>query len=558
MKPIPSKKPPKKACWCGNDRLEDFSSQYVRCAQCETLVIRNFPLNDLSQITNEETDLYGANYADRHLHDDYGLPDFATRSREDLTGRCLHWLRSLLHYKLPPADLLELGSFHGGFVGLAKLAGYRARGLDLSPELARQAASMFDVEVLVGPLERQDLPLASLDIIALFDVMEHLQDPRGTLEKCRSVLRADGVISIQTPCYPEGRTFRQMQKEKDQFLSLFVPEHLYLFSKSALKRILSETGFAHCLFEPPVFPQYDMAAFASSKPLVRIDSGVVEMALKLTPGARYTGALLELHSITAKLGDENLALNLALLQHKQDNDDRTTQVAQLTAMVREKEERIAKVDEQLLELNRVCSDQLILKEEALAASAASIAKLSLQVRERDTRLIELDEKTQRQNTELTNAIKSLERNLDARAQQVAQLTEMVQDRDSRLVELEERSQRQNAELATMIRSLEGDSGVRLQQVHALTELLKSCQEDNQSLRRQITELTDRINVIEPESMSRFQQIETLTSLLKATEQDSAARLSQIQTLTAMINHARESGASTAIQRPQQPTAGSVP
>jgi SAM-dependent methyltransferase len=510
MKPFSSRKPSEKACWCGNVQLEDFSSEYFRCAQCETLVTRSFPSNDLSQITDEETDLYGANYADRHLHDDYGLPDFTARARQDLSGRCLHWLRSLLHYKLPPAELLELGSFHGAFVGLAKLAGYRARGLDLSPELSRQAASMFDVEILVGPLEKQDLPVASLDVIALFDVMEHLQDPRRTLEKCRSVLRPDGILSIQTPCYPEGRTFRQMQEEKDQFLSLFIPEHLYLFSRSALKRILGETGFSQCIFEPPVFPQYDMAAFASAKPLLRVDAGVIETALRSTPGARFTGALLDLHSATAKLSDENLGLNRAVVQHKQDNDVRTTQVAQLTAMVREKEERIAKIDGELVELNRMCRDQISRNDDALIAAGASIEALSRQVQERDFRLIELDEKAQRQTADLTETI----------------------------------------------RSLEADSGARLQQVHTLTEMLKSCQEDNLSLRRQVAELTDRINIIEPDSMARFHQIETLTALLKATQQDSAARLSQIHTLTAKIT-AQEREASTKIHR-QQPSADSTP
>ena len=31
---------PSSRCWCGNDRLDDFSPGYFRCARCETLVAR--------------------------------------------------------------------------------------------------------------------------------------------------------------------------------------------------------------------------------------------------------------------------------------------------------------------------------------------------------------------------------------------------------------------------------------------------------------------------------------------------------------------------------------
>ncbi|MBI3885495.1 MAG: methyltransferase domain-containing protein [Opitutae bacterium] len=357
-------------CWCGNSHLADFSPDYLLCNKCQTLVARAMPSQDLSQIRDEEADLYGANYAERHLQEDYGQPDFLTRSRRDLTERCPYWLRALLRYKLPPAELLELGSFHGGFVGLAKLAGFRARGLDLSPALCRKAAAWFDVEVLAGPVESQALAPGSLDVIALFDVLEHLQDPRATLRCCRKLLRPDGLLVIQTPRLREGRTFAEMQKADDPFLPLFIPEHLYLFSQSSVTELLRETGFAHVSFETPIFPQYDMFPFASAVPLVSLEERDQTAALAASAGGKFAAALLDLRAETAGLQQENIRLNqharrsegdakarteqvetldLLAKQYKADADARVLQVGELTALAQAQEKRF---NEMHAEMNR--------------------------------------------------------------------------------------------------------------------------------------------------------------------------------------------------------------
>src|ERR1017187_4800783 len=106
------------ACWCGNEGLKPFSDDYLRCAQCETLVLRRPPKGHISHVRNEENDLYGKNYYLTRLPEGHGYPDLAARARLDLPERCLYWLRTVLKYKLPPARVLELGSAHGGFVAM--------------------------------------------------------------------------------------------------------------------------------------------------------------------------------------------------------------------------------------------------------------------------------------------------------------------------------------------------------------------------------------------------------------------------------------------------------
>ena len=104
-------------CWCGNSHLEDFSPDYWRCAECQTLVVRQMRGEEISQVRDDESDFYGKNYYLHHIQEDYGLPDLETRARTDLPERCLHWLRTLLKF-VPgpgaPGHRLPAGAAPGG------------------------------------------------------------------------------------------------------------------------------------------------------------------------------------------------------------------------------------------------------------------------------------------------------------------------------------------------------------------------------------------------------------------------------------------------------------
>src|SRR5262249_50260655 len=146
-------------------------------------------------------------YYESCLTDRYRYPKLADRARTDLPERCLHWLRALLKYKLPPAKTLELGSGHGGFVAMTQWAGFDATGLELSPWLVKFSRDTFGVPVLEWPLEDQQIPDATLDAILLMDVVEHLLEPEATLAHCLKALQPDGILLLQTPHYPEGKTY---------------------------------------------------------------------------------------------------------------------------------------------------------------------------------------------------------------------------------------------------------------------------------------------------------------------------------------------------------------
>ena len=253
---------------------------------------RSRPRN-VTRVRNDKADFYGRDYYGKYVTD-LGYPDLASRARTDLPERCLHWLRAILKYRLPPAKALELGSAHGGLVALLRWAGFNARGLELSPSIVKFARQTFGVPTLLGPVEDQKIAPRSLNVVALMDVLEHLPDPVATTKRLFDLLKPGGVIVIQTPRYAEGLTLDELAARHDRFVEQLKPrEHLFLFSQKSVRKLLRRHGAEHVAFEPAIFAHYDMFLVASRRPLKTVKRARIAPALTKTPSARMIQCLLD-------------------------------------------------------------------------------------------------------------------------------------------------------------------------------------------------------------------------------------------------------------------------
>ena len=93
--------------------------------------------------------------------------------------------------------LLDIGCAFGSFIGYAKEIGWDACGIEVSKQ-ASNYCNTHGMEVYCGTLEKLRLPKNHFDVITMFDVLEHMPDPMTTLNKCRSLLRKDGILVIET------------------------------------------------------------------------------------------------------------------------------------------------------------------------------------------------------------------------------------------------------------------------------------------------------------------------------------------------------------------------
>jgi SAM-dependent methyltransferase len=287
---------PRRSCWCGDSQLTPFSPEYLSCARCGTLVSQVGLGAEQACVRDDDRDYYGKDYWLKHQSGEFGLPEIHGRTRRDLPERCLHWLRTVLAYRPPPARVLELGCAHGAFVALLRWAGYDAAGLEVSPWVVEFARRTFGVPVYLGPVEQQPLPPASLDVIVLNDLLEHLTDPLATLGRCAELLADDGLLVVQTPCFPEELSHEELSARGHRFLEMMTGEvtveHVYLYSRRALERLLAAVGFPAVCYEPAIFGHYDMYCVAGRRPPARAP-GQGEGRLEAVPAGRLVLALLD-------------------------------------------------------------------------------------------------------------------------------------------------------------------------------------------------------------------------------------------------------------------------
>jgi SAM-dependent methyltransferase len=274
-----------RACWCGHNSLEAYSKDYRVCRACGTLV-STAPFSDK---------IYEKEYWTQRQTEHHGLPDIKARARLDLPERCTHWLKRLLSLRVPPANVLEVGCAHGGYVALLGWAGFEAVGTELSPWVARFASDTFGVKVLTGLIEDQPFVPGSFDVIVLNDVIEHLPDPVATLTHCARLLTAGGFFVIQTPEYKEHLSYEDLKATNDLFLKHMDgnnDEHLYLFSRRSAAALFARLGFPCLDFSAPVYA-YDMSFVASKESLPPVSEAAAAEALSHTPSSRLVLALLD-------------------------------------------------------------------------------------------------------------------------------------------------------------------------------------------------------------------------------------------------------------------------
>lgn len=344
-------------CWCGNAELAPFSPDYLRCPVCETLVTTRPRSRNLERVVDDESDFYGRSYWFDHQECDLKSSTIVERARSDLYERCVFWLRTLLKYKLPPGRSLELGCGHGGFVALLRWVGFDASGLELSPWVVEFAREAFGVPVLCGRVEDQEIPLESLDLIVLLDVLEHLPDPLDTMRHCMRLLKPDGLALIQVPRFPAERSYAELAERNDLFLKMLMPdEHLQLFSQPAMQRFLGELGLEHAAFEEAL-AGHDMLVVASRRPLPSVDPQAADRALSAEPSARLVRALID--------AEQHVAQQLARLREYATRKERD--MAELRSWV-------AKKDHSAEEYVASLRAQLAHKESELALLGAHMAQ----------------------------------------------------------------------------------------------------------------------------------------------------------------------------------------
>lgn len=134
--------------------------------------------------------------------------------------------------------LLDIGAATGFFVRMANDFGFLSSGLEIS-NYAANLGRQNGLDIKTGTLENVTFKNEAFDVVTMWDVIEHMPNPKANLELTKKYLKKGGVLAINTP--DSGSLYAKILGKR---WHLFVPpEHIHYFNKKSLEIILEKTGF---------------------------------------------------------------------------------------------------------------------------------------------------------------------------------------------------------------------------------------------------------------------------------------------------------------------------
>ena len=146
--------------------------------------------------------------------------------------------------------LLDIGCGLGDFLRVARENGWKVCGVEISSLAAEYARRKYALDVHQGTIENCNFGSESIDVVTMWDVIEHVQNPIQALSAIRNKLKKGGMLVIKTP--DDQSLFKSLSRfmyfislKKISFLLKYVYyiPHYYYYNKRSLSRMLEKFGF---------------------------------------------------------------------------------------------------------------------------------------------------------------------------------------------------------------------------------------------------------------------------------------------------------------------------
>lgn len=201
--------------------------QLVQCNSCSLIYV-----NPRISTTLSFKGYQNAVDTRHHEQDSYRIRSFKTALRK------INKIVDLFTGVEGPSTFLDVGCAGGAFPKAIKDLNFRVIGLEPSKYLSEHARNQYELDVRAITLEEFSLDKPKFDVVSLWDVLEHLSDPKQTLVRLHSMLPKEGLLILNLPMVD---TFpaRVMGSRWPFYLNV----HIYYFTMKTITTLLDETGF---------------------------------------------------------------------------------------------------------------------------------------------------------------------------------------------------------------------------------------------------------------------------------------------------------------------------
>jgi 2-polyprenyl-3-methyl-5-hydroxy-6-metoxy-1,4-benzoquinol methylase len=196
--------------------------EYLKCASCGTTYLGTIP-PDLQ----------------RYYEDEYHRLPGSENEVAILAERERFKLEIIRRFAMG-TRLLEIGPSFGAFAYLARNAGFEVDVVEPDRGCREVLRRLGRIGVFERTDDLKDVSSGTYDVVALWQVFEHLPDAGATLIRVRDLLRPGGIAVIATP-NPESLQARLFGR---RWAHLDAPRHALLISSGSLRKRAEQIGFS--------------------------------------------------------------------------------------------------------------------------------------------------------------------------------------------------------------------------------------------------------------------------------------------------------------------------
>jgi len=165
--------------------------------------------------------------------------------------------RAIMRYT-GTGHMLDVGCGTGAFLDGMRDRGWTVAGIEPGIQAAEYGRTELGLDIENATLENAELAPGSYDLVTMWNVLEHLPDPRQALVRVREALRPGGLLVFAVPNLnsTDRMLFRQYWAGYD------LPRHLYVFPDEVLASMVRAAGF-EVLDRRCIYGTYNAFAFSA-------------------------------------------------------------------------------------------------------------------------------------------------------------------------------------------------------------------------------------------------------------------------------------------------------
>lgn len=140
----------------------------------------------------------------------------------------------LTNYLSEPKKVLDVGTGGGEFAYLLKTLGHEVSGIEPNRGYCEYSKQEYGLAIQNGFIQDIEQPPASFDLITIWHVLEHTENPSAVISKLHSLLKPGGILVVEVPtveatCQAPKSTFHEA--------------HIFNFNLDTLRKLGEKLGF---------------------------------------------------------------------------------------------------------------------------------------------------------------------------------------------------------------------------------------------------------------------------------------------------------------------------